>query len=392
MKGWSSRQLSARSFSHLATNTFVCLTFLVFTLPTIQFHSPQPEVGRPVSAKDTDALLLQSALTALKGRRGAVLVLDPQTGRIRAMVNSRMIFEESQPPGSTIKPFTTLAALESGILTESTRFECPGKYKRGDFEIRCSHVAMKPPFDTRQALAYSCNYFFSKLGEALSEKPFNAVLGSFGFGLRTGTSDEREVSGALPHGSWQVGNALGEGGQLTVTPAQLLTAYSALFNGGRLYVPKEGNEASVPVTFGTASKSELNRLPGFVFGKTGTSTPQDDYHTDGWFVGLAGDDAEAPSPEKVRLAVLVFLKRARGLDAAEVAKSIFESYQVNERVPASIEVQNAEPEASASWDESALSGTTRVRIGRHAVTREISLDDYVFGVLAAEGSTETELE
>ncbi|MDX6709322.1 MAG: stage sporulation protein, partial [Blastocatellia bacterium] len=380
---------------------------------TIQFHTLQPEVGRPVSAKDADALLLQSALTALKGRRGAVLVLDPQTGRIRASVNSRMIFEESQPPGSTIKPFTTLAALESGILTESTRFECPGKYKRGDFEIRCSHVAMKPPFDTRQALAYSCNYFFSKLGEALSEKSFNAVLGSFGFGLRTGTSDEREVSGALPHGSWQVGNALGEGGQLTVTPAQLLTAYSALFNGGRLYVPKEGGDAAVlrstiaiqpafrsllmdgmrgAVTFGTASKSELNRLPWFVFGKTGTSTPQDDYHTDGWFVGLAGDDAEAPSPEKVRLAVLVFLKRARGLDAAEAAKSIFESYQLNERVPASIEVQNAIPEASISGGDSVSPQTIRVRIGRHAVTREISLDDYVFGVLAAEGSTETELE
>src|SRR6267142_4787418 len=107
------------------------------------------------------------------------------------------------------------------------------------------------------------------------------------------------------------------------------------------------------VTFGTASKSELNRLPGFVFGKTGTSTPQDDYHTDGWFVGLAGDDAEAPSPEKVRLAVLVFLKRARGLDAAEVAKSIFESYQVNETAPASIEVQNAMPKAAVSVEDSA---------------------------------------
>jgi len=272
---------------------------------------------------------------------------------------------------------------------------------------------MKPPFDTRQALAYSCNYFFSKVGEALSEKPFNAVLGSFGFGLRTGTSDEREVSGALPHGSWQVGNALGEGGHLTVTPAQLLTAYSALFNGGKLYVPKEGDEAAVlrstieiqpafrsllmdglrgAVTFGTASKSELNRLPGFVFGKTGTSTPQDDYHTDGWFVGLAGDDAEAPSPEKVRLAVLVFLKRARGFDAAEVAKSIFESYQLDERVPASIEVPNAIPAESISGEDSVTPQTIRVRIGRHAVTREISLDDYVFGVLAAEGSTETELE
>src|SRR6266436_7260440 len=116
MKGWCRRQLSARSFSHLATNTFVSLTFLVFVLPSIEFRTAQLEVRGPAGAKETDALLLQSALTALKGRRGAVLVLDPQTGRIRAMVNSRMIFEESQPPGSTIKPFTTLAALESGKI------------------------------------------------------------------------------------------------------------------------------------------------------------------------------------------------------------------------------------------------------------------------------------
>ena len=46
--------------------------------------------------------------------------MDPHTGRIRAVVNSKLAFEESFRPGSTIKPLTALAALESGIIDEGS--------------------------------------------------------------------------------------------------------------------------------------------------------------------------------------------------------------------------------------------------------------------------------
>jgi len=76
----------------------------------------------------------------------------------------------------------------------------------------------------------------------------------------------------------------------------------------------------------------------------------------------------------VRLAVLVFLKRARGFDAAEVAKSIFESYQLNERVPASIEVPNANARGVDFRGRFGYTANNSGSHGRHAVTREISLE------------------
>jgi len=116
------------------------------------------------------------------------------------------------------------------------------------------------------------------------------------------------------------------------------------------------------VTFGTASKSELNRLPGLFLAKTGRHS-SDDYHTDGWFVGLAGDDAEAPSPRKcVWLSCLFERARDSMLRSGEI--SIFESYQLNERVPASIEVRINARGVDFQGKISVTPQTIRVRIGR----------------------------
>ncbi|MDQ3746651.1 MAG: SpoIID/LytB domain-containing protein, partial [Acidobacteriota bacterium] len=219
-----------------------------------------------------------------------------------------------------------------------------------------------------------------------------------------------------------------------------------------------------------ASRAGLATTPGlYVFGKTGTSTPQDGWRAQGWFVGLAadqsseagaarsvsaeqgtsadqaanvdqaasadrsaGDDAgrsagddKAP-PERVRLAVLVFLKRSRGAEAAELARPVFEAYahalaqrrdsqlaaQTSDEgeaeasssssgatpsssvtSPTGAEVSSStskDDSASASPDEDGLK--VRVRLSRADATLSLPLDDYVFGVLAAEGSVETEPE
>lgn len=53
------------------------------------------------------------AESALGDREGAIVVIDVQTGRVRSVVNPHLAFEEAFPPGSTIKPFTALAALRS---------------------------------------------------------------------------------------------------------------------------------------------------------------------------------------------------------------------------------------------------------------------------------------
>ncbi|MGI8654480.1 MAG: SpoIID/LytB domain-containing protein [Pyrinomonadaceae bacterium] len=403
------------------------------------------------SDEEVDAALQRAATAALGTRDGSIIVLDPQTGRVRAIVNARVAFEEAIPPGSAIKPFTALAGLRAGLIDENSRVLCRTTYRRDDFETRCSHLKLNPPFDPVHALAYSCNYYFSKLGEKLNAESFDATLAGFGFGARTGSDDEREATGALPRGEWRVPYALGFGDQMLVTPAQLITAYAALFNGGHLYVPQRAasqnfikQERAAPdmilapahrallleglrgaVAYGTAVHAGLNGFPQIVFGKTGTSLPRDDFRTHGWFVGFAADrhktenaegdssesnssesgSSENLSPSSMRLAVLVFLKRAHGAECANLARNIFATYahaatpHTDAQIPGDEESESTigaraasdASQAQASTD-SATTSTVRVRLVREETTRALSLDEYVFGVLAAEASTENNLE
>ena len=264
----------------------------------------------------SDDKLQQVAAKALGEREGTVLVIDPQTGRLRAVVNPRLAFEQAYPPGSAIKPFTALAALKAGLLEAETRRQCQTKYAREGFEIVCSHPRSNAPFNLTQALAYSCNDYFAHVGERLSEGSFNAALSGFGFGQRTGVA-AAEAEGKLPRGDWRVQSALGDDDQFLVTPVQLLMAFAALVNGGELFRPQQtSDEAFTPtklgrinisaahrkillegmrgaVRYGTAEKAELGKLPGFVFGKTGTSTASNGFRTQGWFVGFAADKPAA---------------------------------------------------------------------------------------------------
>ncbi|HEV2664151.1 MAG TPA: penicillin-binding transpeptidase domain-containing protein, partial [Blastocatellia bacterium] len=315
------------------------------TQPAANSAQPPPAL----SESDLDAALQKTSEESLGEREGAVIVIDPQNGRLRAVVNPKLAFEQTFPPGSAIKPFTALAALRAGLIDREYRHRCRTRYARDDFEIVCSHAVSNSPFGLTQALAYSCNDFFARLSERLSEGAFNSTLGAFGFGEKTGMN-ANETSGELPRGEWGARDALGESDHLLVTPVQLITAYAALANGGHLFRPQrstghklipqerlrlniapehraaliEGMRGSVK--YGTAARAGLGSLPGYVFGKTGTSTSSVRWRTQGWFVGFAAEKSPVgpPRAEQVAFGVLVFLKRAHGSQAAEVAKPIFD--------------------------------------------------------------------
>jgi SpoIID/LytB domain protein len=446
--------------SRLPHPTFaLCLLpFALFLLPlafSLLFASGVREhanVARaPLTEDEADALLQRAAQSALGGRDGLVLVMDAQTGRVRAVVNQRAAFEEATPPGSSIKPFTMLAALRAGSLDEATRIVCRGRYKQDDFKINCAHPRYATAFGPAQALANSCNYFFAHTALSLDPDAFARTLSSFGFGARTSGGAERESAGQLPRARAGVAEMLGDSEELRVTPAQLITAYAALFNGGRLLVPQraraEGFEPGVrtrveiepahrslliegmrgAVAYGTAARAGLATLPVYVFGKTGTSTPLDDWRAQGWFVGFAAGEskqdervapADAAPPEGVRLAVLVFLKRSRGAEAAELARPVFEAYadtlarrgQTQLAATTSVEKSSEEESSEATPSSSGVEAvdgveaggdsnadaergaTVRVRLTRGDRTLALPLEDYVFGVLAAEGSVESEPE
>jgi stage II sporulation protein D len=365
---------------------------------------------------EIDAALERAARTAIGSQEGTVVVMDAQSGRLRSVINPQVAFAQAYAPGSAIKPFTALAALRAHLVDGQTRRFCRTRYAYRELTIDCSHQQSNVSFNLTQALAYSCNHFFGKISEGLETGSFDELLGSFGFGAPTGLKAmQAESAGKLPRGEWRAGYALGESDQLLVTPIQLLTAYAALLNGGRLFVPGQAERVNFQTVerarltiapehrslivegmkgalrYGTAADAGLDTLPLDLFGKTGTSTRSNDYRSQGWFVGFAADlDSDASArPESVSLAVLVFLKRARGADGARVARSIFAEY-AKRRVE--VERGRSEKQAVASNPAQLSAQRVRVHLVSQNITRDLSLEEYVMGVLAAEGSIESELE
>src|SRR5262245_16650476 len=414
-------------------NFLVKIGLLVALLSSCATQQSRPTKNSTQSATafsepELDAALQKIAEESLGERDGAVIVIDPQNGRLRSVVNPRLAFEQTFPPGSAIKPFTALAALRAGLIDREFRHRCRKRYARSDFEIVCSHPVSNFPFGLSQALAYSCNDFFARLSERLSEGAFNSTLGAFGFGEKTGVN-ANESSGELPRGEWGARDALGESDHLLVTPVQLVTAYAALVNGGHLYRPQRSTDRNMApqerlrlniapehraaliegmrgaVKYGTASKARLGSLPGYVFGKTGTSTSSVRWRTQGWFVGFAAEKGPVgpPRAERVALGVLVFLKRAHGSQGAEVAKPIFDcglriadcglkqgsgewGMESREKISLTPFPTPYSPLPSSNPQ------SIRVRSVSENLTRELPLEEYLAGVLAAESSVESEIE
>lgn len=371
-------------------------------------HSPARTGTDSLTEENLDHRLQQTSKAALGDRRGTIIVMDPQTGRIRAVVNPEIAFNQSFSPGSTIKPFTALAAMRAGLIDSETRTLCREEYSHDQFHTVCAHPRGLSPLNPTDAIAYSCNYYFGKVGERLSQDIFVSTLEEFGLGAKTGVSQE-ESQGKLVRGSWHSEEAIGESENLRVTPIQLLNAYVALLNGGHLFVPHtmpprgytrdvradlrindkqrtqilEGMRGAI--RFGTAEPAHLYSLPKYIFGKTGTSDQQNGFRTQGWFVSFAADDASPASPTNVNLAVLIFLDRAHGSEAAELARPIYEEY-------ARTDVAPVVAEQVVRQQERAGSNTVRVHTVTSNSTETMSLEDYVRNVVATEGSTETEPE
>ncbi|HXU08584.1 MAG TPA: SpoIID/LytB domain-containing protein, partial [Blastocatellia bacterium] len=368
---------------------------------------------RSANASEVDRALTRAATEALGDREGAVLVMDPQTGRLRAVVNPRLAFEQAFPPGSTIKSFTALTAMRGGLIDNESRTMCRGRFTSESIDVVCSHPKSKTPFSLSQALAYSCNYFFATMSGRLSFDAFKSTLATAGFGSKTGVN-ATESTGTLRDSDWRVRDLLGEGDNLLVTPIQLLTAYSALMNGGHVFRPQVSDDERFlaeergtlriedsqrvelirgcrgAVVYGTAEKAALNKLPIFVFGKTGTSSSSNGFRRQGWFVSFAssGNAADEATPESLELAVLVFLKRSHGSDAAVVSRRVFEEYAA----PRSGDAVTGRRDDGATGRRGEGATTLRVKILNENRIVTLSVEDYVVGVLSVEATLEDELE
>ena len=146
---------------------------------------------------------------------------------------------EPYEPGSTFKGIVLAAALEEGVVTESDTFDCPGYTSLGGWIIRCSNRSGHGHQTLAEAVQNSCNPAFIEIGQRLGLEKFQEYFKAFGMTEATGIDLPGEESG-LNWGSDMgiVDLAVASFGQrFTVTPLQMITAFSSVINGGNLYQP-----------------------------------------------------------------------------------------------------------------------------------------------------------
>lgn len=271
---------------------------------------------------------------------------------------------DTYEPGSVFKVFTTAIGLEENMITENTTFYCPGYYKVGGWTIRCHEHAGHGTLDLPSAISKSCNPYFMQLGMKLGANTYFKYFSGFGFTEKTGIDMSGEASNAgLYHSAEQMEREAASmattafGQTFKITPAQMITALSAVANGGKLMTPYvvgqvldgDGNVVTTTqphvkrqiisaetsrricnmlaaATNGGGSKNAY--VAGYrVAGKTGTSEKRD--ITDSYeVVASFGGFAPADDPQ---VAVLVLLDQPQcavrfgGTIAAPIAQKILAS-------------------------------------------------------------------
>ena len=199
---------------------------------------------------------LRKAVERSGAESGVCIVMRPQTGEILAMAVvpefNPNIFWRFRPyewrnravtdcyePGSTLKAFLLAAALEDGVITPETVFNCEkGEYSIGNFIIHDSR-----PFGmlrVSEIIKFSSNIGAIKIGQRLGPGRFHHYLKRFGFGERTGIAFPGERKGTLR--SIKATSLLGKntlyfGQGISVSPLQLAVAFGAIANGGHLMRP-----------------------------------------------------------------------------------------------------------------------------------------------------------
>ncbi len=178
---------------------------------------------------------------------GMALVQDPQSGRILAMAAWPMNVEKIEPvewvyePGSTFKAVTLSAALEKGIVSEKDTFFCENGAWAFNSKVTIHDHEPEKTLTLSGVMERSSNIGAGKIGLKLGVSDYYLYAKAFGFGAKSGIGFRGESSGLLrPLDKFKpidlVVGSYGHG--IGVTPLQIINAYSAIANGGRLYEPR----------------------------------------------------------------------------------------------------------------------------------------------------------
>ena len=368
----------------------------------------------PVSGADVCLTINRELQTlaenALDGKHGAVVAMDPRNGQILALASSpsydpnlfitgfdddtwkNMVSSKDYPlhnraltgqypPGSVFKIVVALAGLQEGVISPQEALYCNGRYSLGRGKYQCWKRSGHGKVDLYRALVESCDVYFYHLGMRLGVDRIADYAHQLGLGRKTGFNLGHEESGLIPTAEWKrkrwgtpwqggetVSTSIGQSFVL-VTPLQVATFVSAVFNGGHVYKPqvtkwvrKTGGESIFEFTpqlirnvaikpeylefvkkaltgavndpRGTGSQARLADI--MVAGKTGTAQVVNlkkekdakvggeipwKYRDHAWFVAVA--PADAP---RITVAVLIEHGGHGGSAAAPIARTLIEAY------------------------------------------------------------------
>ena len=280
-----------------------------------------------------DLDLQKVAEEAMKGKRGAVVAMNPTNGEVLAFLsypdynpndfsagistkkwrelanakthplNNRVI-QGVYPPGSIHKIVVGAAGLEERTINPEQKVFCNGKFRLGNRTYRCWKKTGHGNVNFHEAIKMSCDVYFYKQGLALGIDKIAYYAKLFGLGSKTGINLPHEERGLVPSIAWKkrarkqnwiagetISAAIGQGYNL-VTPLQIAVMTSVVANGGYRVTPKllldeptkkekidiksetfeqiaEGLRQVVMVSRGTARRARVKGIQ--VAGKTGTA-------------------------------------------------------------------------------------------------------------------------
>ncbi|MEE3635174.1 penicillin-binding protein 2 [Pseudomonas defluvii] len=198
---------------------------------------------------------LRNAIAEQEAKAGSLVIMDVKTGEVLAMVNQptynpnnrRSMFPAAMrnraiidvfEPGSTVKPLSMSAALQSGRWKPTDKVEVyPGTLQLGRYTIRDVSKTEGPILDLTGILINSSNVGMSKIAFDIGGEAIYRVMAQLGLGQYTGLGFPGERVGNLPnHREWRKAETatLSYGYGLSVTALQLVHAYAALANDGKM--------------------------------------------------------------------------------------------------------------------------------------------------------------
>ena len=167
---------------------------------------------------------------------------EDQTNTLYSLYKNRAI-SDTYEPGSVFKIITSAVALEEDLATTDTAnaYKCTGVYNVSGVNISCSHGAVHGNLSLRQALEKSCNAAFMQIGQKIGAKTLYSYYDAFGFFDKTNFASVGEASSNF----WNLSDVgpielatMSFGQRFNITPIQMITAVSAVANGGNLMQPR----------------------------------------------------------------------------------------------------------------------------------------------------------